>query len=346
MGFLEEQSESAYSVYHTFLQPPASWFWHRAPTSTWCQRRSFQSPQKTDSSAPSGWNYATPVQHVRTHLPLGYGNALGHVGSLLMQRGIVIEGAISQPLPHNRAPRGWDANARRQVTGSGHDPSVEAEPVFRPGREALGSRSHFGTGRLQSALPARAQLSATTSREQTRHQKNARLRPPNSPPESHKAVKHQLLLDCGQLEASKSYLLHKAGPDSFIATGGTTLAADPFEVSAQIRQIRRPNAGLCSVPGRRETADPFVHVANVKWDRTTNYFVTQQLCSGSQEAAKPARDKSHGTSEEKERRDRSRWLLPLSPLSNQLPLMSSLHMIMITVIIQSLLFLTVTLAFK
>lgn len=107
-----------------------------------------------------------------------------------------------------------------------------------------------------------------TSGDRTRHQTNPRLRPQNSPPESHKPVKHQLLLDCGQLETSKSYLLHKVGPDSFIPTGGTTSAADPFEVSAQIRQIRRPNAGLCSVPVRRETADPFVRVANAKRDRT------------------------------------------------------------------------------
>lgn len=89
-----------------------------------------------------------------------------------------------------------------------------------------------------------------------------------APPESHKPVEHQLLLDCGPLETSKSYLLHKVGPDSFIPTGGTTSAADPFKVSAQTRQIRRPNAGLCSVPVRRGTADPFVHVANVKFDLT------------------------------------------------------------------------------
>lgn len=110
------------------------------------------------------------------------------------------------------------------------------------------------------------------------------------------------------------------GPDSFIPTGATTSAADPFEVSPQIRPIRRPNSGPCSVPVRREPADPFVHVANVKRDGAIHRVRNSAARFGTQEAAKPARDKSRGTSEEKERRDCSWWLRPLSPLSNQLAL--------------------------
>lgn len=64
------------TVYISHLsQPPASLFWLSAPTFTWCQRRSSQSPQKTDAAAqiaPSGGNYVTAVQHVKTQLPVAY----------------------------------------------------------------------------------------------------------------------------------------------------------------------------------------------------------------------------------------------------------------------------------
>lgn len=148
-----------------------------------------------------------------------------------------------------------------------------AEPIFRPvkgGSGTLGATSETGDSsqHFQHALnfpPPRAATKHDIKRIPGYGLKTA-------PPETHKPVKHQLLLDCGQLETSKAYLLHKVGPDSFIPTGGTTSAADPCEVSAQIRQIRRPSAGLCSVPVRGEPADPFVHVANVKCDRTSKLF--------------------------------------------------------------------------
>lgn len=186
--------------------------------------------------------------------------------------------------------------------------------------------------RLQSA---RAQLSSAVSdehkrRQNTQHQKNPSLRlRKNTPLESQKQIKreHLSIMDISADETFKSYLVHKVGPGSFIPSGGTTSAVDPFEVSAQIRQIRRP--GLSSVLACRETSDPFVHVANVKFDRSMKLFWKLAVLFWSRGATKPARAKSNDTSEEKERSDPSHWLRPLPPLSNQLPLLLTLQLVMI-----------------
>lgn len=168
------------------------------------------------------------------------------------------------------------------------------------GGSTEGPRIHFVNVKVQSALWARAQLCSAVSDEhkllQTHNSKRSRgygLK--TSPLDSQKPLKHEhhSTVDTSADETSDSYLvLRQIAPDSFISPGGATSAVDPFAVSAQTRRIRRPNSGLCPVLECREAADPFVRVADVKFDRTIKVFCERAALLWSQEAAQPARHES------------------------------------------------------
>lgn len=132
--------------------------------------------------------------------------------------------------------------------------------VVKLALSTLSTRSTF----LSSQRRTRAAPKPTTS-------KTPRQRPENDPPSLFpEAPKTRIQLDCRHSWGRDVHFLpcltRKQLRVLLFRLAGQLQPSIRFEVSAQIRRSRRPNSGLCPVLGCRETADPFVRVANDKFE--------------------------------------------------------------------------------